>query len=66
MEDENAVQSRIQNAVTRMIDEIDMKKMRSFKQNIFLNIAKCYDNKTAPSSSVDQCARKFCCASLYC
>jgi hypothetical protein len=59
MEDENAVQNRIQQSVNKMFEELDMKKFRAFKQTIFMSIAKCYDNRSAPSSAVDQCTRKI-------
>ena len=53
--DANSLQLKLQQAVDKMISDIDMNRLRGIQKKSYLDMAKCFDDKYASQQQVQQC-----------
>ena len=53
--DESFIQNKVQSAVNKVVESIELKKVRDIKRQVFTNVAKCYESKTASPAAVAAC-----------
>jgi hypothetical protein len=55
MDEGQALQQRLQDAVNKMMDNIDKSKMRPLQKATYLKMASCFDNNNASTQQIDHC-----------